>query len=459
MSTYPFISETYGVFLTPEGGQILKYKNINGIHRVVKTCEKLNMSACAILEHCTGCNTITNIIDYIEKKFEDTPPTFVEEVENFLNDAAQKGYITYSNTPELKGIIKGSIDYYIPSSVLFEITTKCNLKCIHCLLAAGAPLEDELSAPQIISVLERLYELGVSTIELSGGELLTKEKWEKIFDFCKNRFTLSILTNGTLITEEIADILQHSSTISISLYGADAKTHDRVTGVEGSFSQVLKGTTLLTERGIDIRAAIMLFPFTLNNLEDIIKVAISIGCNKIQVGMVCSVGRAEKKQWNLSQKKRKWLDKKMNELKKKYKTVEIRWEEESIEKKEKKEHKCGAGFTRWEITSNGDVYPCTTIRIPMGNVIKEDPIQICTSEMVTFFQTLITPHRALCGECEYLYLCNNCHAQALTHFYKVDYCAWSHQFENAPDPLKHIIEEKRKNRKEKMEKNRKKNKS
>ena len=100
--------------------------------------------------------------------------------------------------------------------------------------------------------------------------MLTKKEWEKIIDFCKDAFILSILTNGTLITDKIADTLSYSDRVSINLYGTDAETHDKVTGVKGSFGQVLRGAAILAERDIEVRAAILISPFNVYQLEDIV---------------------------------------------------------------------------------------------------------------------------------------------------------------------------------------------
>lgn len=440
-SAYPCIAEGYGVFITPDGGQIFEYEEIDGVKQYVQHCKTLNVQACAILEFCTGLNTVKDIVNMCEKKFEDAPPDLSTHVQTFLDDAFQKGYIQYSDTKGLKGLIKGTVDYYIPSQVLFETTANCNLQCEHCLLSAGAPLEDELSTAQIISVLERFFAMGVANMDISGGELLTREGWEILADFCKNKFTLGILTNGTLITDKIADTLVQYDRVNISLYGKDAQTHDTVTGVPGSFDHVLQGVTRLTEKGINVRASVLMLPFNVHQLEDIVKLAVSLGCKRVQVGIICSVGRAQAKNWELSKEERTYLGEKMNNLKRKYKDIEIQWEEEPSEKKE---HKCGAGFTRWVIAANGDVYPCATIRMPMGNVIKDGVIPICESPAVKFLQELLTPHEALCGDCQYLYVCRECHGQAFAHFFKVDNCSWANQFENAPPYFKDVIEKKKK---------------
>jgi radical SAM protein with 4Fe4S-binding SPASM domain len=150
------------------------------------------------------------------------------------------------------------------------------------------------------------------------------------------------------------------------------------------------------------------------------------------------VGRACVGEWELSEEQKVLLDKKMDELQEKYKDdILIQWEEEPG-----KEHRCGAGFTRWVITSNGNVYPCAIFRLLLGNLAREDPVDILNSPAVWFLQELKAPHDAMCGDCPYFYICAECHGQAFTHYFKVDHCGWVQQFENAPEPLKRAIQEK-----------------
>ncbi len=433
---YPAIAQGYSIFVQPDGGHIFTYEEINGVKRPLSICESLNVQAGAILSQCTGLKSLEEIVDTLGELFEDAPLDLLSEVESFLEEAFQKKYIIYSSTPEeTKGLIQGDITYYTPSQILVETTHGCNLRCGHCLLPAGEPLPDELTSSQFISVLERFYTMGVKRLQLSGGELLTKEGWETMGDYCVDRFNFGILTNGINITEEIADILARYREIHISLYGKDAETHEKVTRVKSSFERAVKGMTLLAERGVFLGASLMMLPFNLHQLEDMINLVISLKCKIARVGIVSPVGRALKGNWELTEEQLVWLEKTMNELKEKYKDkMDIQWEEEPG-----KEHRCGAGFTRWVVTSNGDVYPCAIFRVPIGNVAREDPVDILNSPEVKFLQTLESPHEGLCGDCPWLYVCKECHAQGFVHFSQVEHCKWIYQFEKAPDSLKNAL--------------------
>jgi len=219
------------------------------------------------------------------------------------------------------------------------------------------------------------------------------------------------------------------------LYGRDAETHEKITGVPGSFERAVKGITLLTERDMYVGASVLMVPFNLHQLEDMVKLAISLKCKIMRVGIISPVGRAYTGEWELTEEQKALLDTKMSELKEKYKDeITVQWEEEPG-----KEHRCGAGYTRWVVISNGDVYPCAIFRVPIGNLKRDDPVDILNLPAVQFLQELKAPHDALCGDCHYLYACGECHGQAFAHYFKVDHCGWAQQFEKAPEPFKSAI--------------------
>ena len=433
---YPVIAQGCGIFIEPYGGHIFSYEERNGVRRRISIQEHINIQACAILERCTGSYTIREIAFILEKECEDTPPDLLSQIQSFLDTAFEKGYITYSEAPtRMQGTIYGSTTHYTPERALIEVTTACNLSCGHCLLSAGEPLPEEVPVSEIIPILDHLFKIGVHRLTLSGGEVLTKKEWEALLDFCIGRFHSVLFTNAILVTEEIADKLKYCSEIHVSLYGSDPETHDKITQIKGSFERALKGTALLTERNAAVSASISVTPFNLEQLEDIIRLAISLKCCSARVGVITPMGRAQAQIWELTKSQKAWLDAEVKELQHKYKdTITIQWNEDF-----ERMHKCGAGYTRWTITSNGVLYPCVLFRIPIGNLTYENPLDILKSPAVKFLEELETPHEALCGDCEWLYACKGCHGQALAHSFRVDHCTWAEQFETAPEPLKSVI--------------------
>jgi radical SAM protein with 4Fe4S-binding SPASM domain len=433
---YPVIAKGYGVFIQPEKGYFFSYKENK---KESTRLEILNVQACAILEQCTGSNTVKDIVDILTDQFEDTPPDLLLQVTSFLDETAEKGYLVFSDHPEAQhGIIQGSITYSSPFRVLMEVTTKCNLACGHCLLSAGQQHSDELTASQFLTILERLFNMGVKQVTLSGGEILVKEGWGTLVDFCTERFQCTLLTNGVLITEEIANKLSSCQEIHASLYGTNPEMYEHVSGVKGSYKRALKGIRMLTERNANVGLSTPITPLNLSQVEDLVTLAISLKCRKARVGTVIPIGRAENDEWELTPLQKVNLDIKVKELQEKYEDkIGVEWGDDV-----EKGHSCGAGYYRWTITANGDVYPCVLFRTPIGNVLDEDPVKICTSPVVEFLKTIEVPHRELCGECPLLYTCESCHGQAYAHYQAVDHCLWADQFREAPEPLRSVFFEK-----------------
>ena len=62
----------------------------------------------------------------------------------------------------------------------WELTEACNMRCRHCLGAAGRRTPDELSTRQALRLCDQLSDLGVRSVALSGGEPLLRPDWPKI---------------------------------------------------------------------------------------------------------------------------------------------------------------------------------------------------------------------------------------------------------------------------------------
>ncbi|HOL63182.1 MAG TPA: radical SAM protein, partial [Elusimicrobiales bacterium] len=84
-------------------------------------------------------------------------------------------------------------------SCVWEITLKCNLKCVHCGSAAGKNRENELTDEESLNLCEDIKKTGCKSLALMGGEpLLRRNFWDiskKIKDL---KMDLCVITNGTI---------------------------------------------------------------------------------------------------------------------------------------------------------------------------------------------------------------------------------------------------------------------
>jgi radical SAM protein with 4Fe4S-binding SPASM domain len=158
----------------------------------------------------------------------------------------------------------------IPFSGSLALTHRCNLACVHCYAKADPGLAPamELSAGQWKKIIDEIKAAGCLYLLLTGGEPLLRADFSEIYRHAKkNGFLVTVFTNGTLVSERIIALFRElpPRLVEISLYGAGAATHDRITGVPGSFEKAMQGIETLAAHGIPVRLKSVLM--TLNNDE------------------------------------------------------------------------------------------------------------------------------------------------------------------------------------------------
>lgn len=147
----------------------------------------------------------------------------------------------------------------IPLNGEFEITSRCNLNCVMCYTRKSPDNEEvmlkELTKEQILSIAKDARDAGMMYILLTGGEIFIRDDFKEIYEeIGQLGLIISLFTNGTLITEEIADWLAQRPPrlVSITLYGASSEIYKKITGVEGGFNAAVRGIDLLLSRGIHV---------------------------------------------------------------------------------------------------------------------------------------------------------------------------------------------------------------
>ena len=137
---------------------------------------------------------------------------------------------------------------YHLNQIYFYLTEGCNLRCLHCWIAPkfqdeGSPYP-VLSLDLFKSIVEQAKPLGLSGLKLTGGEPLMHPEIGEILEYIRGEdLNLTMETNGVLCSPEIARQIRACKNpfVSVSLDGADAKTHEWVRGVRGCFESALEG--------------------------------------------------------------------------------------------------------------------------------------------------------------------------------------------------------------------------
>lgn len=92
----------------------------------------------------------------------------------------------------------------MPVKYIFILTNLCNLDCSFCFME-HINVVDAMTAENWLLVLEQLPDY--ATVILMGGEPMYFREFEQVFIAASNRFRTSIVTNGTLLSEKLLDLL------------------------------------------------------------------------------------------------------------------------------------------------------------------------------------------------------------------------------------------------------------
>ena len=129
-----------------------------------------------------------------------------------------------------------------PLSATFELTNRCNMRCVHCFInepqASRAAISKELSTAQVCDLLDRIAAAGCLFLTLTGGEVFLRSDFEEIYTHAlKKGMVVVLFTNGTLITESTARLLAEYRPlmVEITLYGATAEVYENMTRIPGSY--------------------------------------------------------------------------------------------------------------------------------------------------------------------------------------------------------------------------------
>lgn len=156
--------------------------------------------------------------------------------------------------------------------VVWNVTRRCNLKCVHCYAhAKDKHFDNELSTEQGKALIEDLARFGSPVMLFSGGEPLVRKDLPQLAAYAVEKGMRAVIsTNGTLITPSMARTLKQIglSYVGISLDGMQ-EINDRFRGVKGAFKSALEGIKNSQDAGIKVGLR-----FTVNrfNVDEIPKI-------------------------------------------------------------------------------------------------------------------------------------------------------------------------------------------
>ena len=156
--------------------------------------------------------------------------------------------------------------------IVWNITRRCNLKCVHCYAhAKDQVFDNELTTEEGKNLIDDLSQFKVPVLLLSGGEPTIRKDLPELAAYAIEKGMRAVIsTNGTLITQQMARVLKDIglSYVGISLDGME-KIHDRFRGVKGAFRAALEGIKNCQDAGIKVGLRFTINKFNVAEIENI----------------------------------------------------------------------------------------------------------------------------------------------------------------------------------------------
>lgn len=304
--------------------------------------------------------------------------------------------------------LSAPLDYY------FDYTNACNLKCAHCYNREYLNC-DTMSEEQIEYVIKDMYDNGVMRLHLAGGEpTLFPEKLRKYMETAKKYgIVTSMSSNGTMVTDEIGDILMENDVISftISLESANEEKNAKIRG-KGSLERAKDGIRKIVEyrRRNDGKFNISIkmsydVETTEEEFEEMIKLAIEL---KVDILKLINPERCEfheKGYYSKVAEKYFNVQEIIQNLKEKYKNDIIITVVNSpvnlyCTTGLPNMTGCIGGQELIAINPDGNVTPCLMNKYDLGNIFENKSIKdIYSSDKILKYRELISDYD--CKECDY----------------------------------------------------------
>lgn len=154
----------------------------------------------------------------------------------------------------VRGFLQQAMAEAIPLSVHWDLTWRCDHKCVHCYLTERR--QPELDLAECVDLLDQLAEAGAMMLLISGGDPFLRPDALDILRAARARtFDVRINSHGNHIDDRVADALAEMgvSRVALSVYSAEPGPHDAVTLIPGSQAKTLAAARRLIARGVPVR--------------------------------------------------------------------------------------------------------------------------------------------------------------------------------------------------------------
>lgn len=204
-----------------------------------------------------------------------------------------KGDVITGNSISANAAIKTELS--APIMVAFDITNRCNFKCLHCFNHSGEDIfQDELSDVDKIAVAEQIRDMAPYVVCLCGGETTCCNVLEQIILTLKEKVaSINMVSNGYLINKEYALNLKKwgVSLVQISVDGINPEQHDTFRGHYGAFEHAINAIKILKEVGLSVATSFVPNKLNYKDTYQYFKMCNELGVNQARSMPFLPLGR------------------------------------------------------------------------------------------------------------------------------------------------------------------------
>lgn len=269
----------------------------------------------------------------------------------------------------------------------WHLSEACNLRCKHCYqenhVPVQLPYEDLLKIlNQYRNLLKRIDAEGL--IYLTGGEPLVSPHLFKLLDeFKKDEglYRFGILTNGTLITDELAKKIASYNPyfVQVSLEGGE-ETNDYVRG-KGVFKKVGNAIKLLKKYGVRVTVSFTATKLNYKELPFVVEYVEKMGGDAVWSDRYIPLGDQRDSDFVMGMKEtQEWLNIMATQhdiqILKQSPTFVSMERALQFTKTGRLPYQCAAGNRLLTVMENGDLVPCRRMPIHIGNLLEDDMLEL-----------------------------------------------------------------------------------
>lgn len=181
-----------------------------------------------------------------------------------------------------------------PQVIIWLLTAKCNMSCLHCY-SARFWNRQELESAEAVNLVKSAAQAGVKHIGFSGGEVfLRPDAMDLIALASKLGMTVNVVTNGSMLNDDIVSKLARYEIFTIvSVDGATKETHEKVRG-KGSWDLAISGLEKMRQAGVHFSLVMAISKLNHNQIPQYLVWARDLGATVACFIPVMPAGRASK---------------------------------------------------------------------------------------------------------------------------------------------------------------------